>query len=334
MRRTLAVILSLSSLLAISLTALSPARAQTYPNRNITIVVPFPAGGLTDIPVRLLAQIMQDKLKVNVVVENKPGGSGVIGASYVLRSDPDGYTLLANAVADTQNLFYMKIPYNAAKDFKLIAKIVDGPPLVMLVNRNSPFKTVADVIAEAKAHPEKVSFGTSGYATSPFIALNEMNILAGVKIEAVPFHSTGDATAALISGAIQGMFTAASTGRSMVDGGQVRALAVAGPTRLTMWPDVPTMQESGFADFNYNGFVGLTAPAKVSPEVVAVLNKAVNDAIHSELFETRMAKFSMTVPDTAKNKPEDYQAFFEALTARQGTLAKSIRAMAARPAAK
>jgi tripartite-type tricarboxylate transporter receptor subunit TctC len=310
------------SLFAFTFSVVCAANAQPYPNRAITIVVPFPAGGLTDTPVRLLAQMMQEKLNVPVVVENKPGGSGVIGASYVLRSEPDGYTLLANAVADTQNLFYMKIPYNAVKDFTAIAKIVDGPPLVLLVNAKMPYKSVADVVADAKARPDGVSFGTSGYATSPFIALKELNDVAGTNIVAVPYHGAGEAATSLMSGSIQGTFTAFSSGKSLVDSGQVRALAVAGPKRLDAWPNVPTMQESGFKDFDYNAFVGLAAPAKTPPEAIAFLNKTVNDIIHTDVFKSRMNALNMTIPEAADNTPEKFTAFFAATTERQGRIAK------------
>jgi len=320
----------IAGLLAVSLMAGAGAgavaKADTYPSRPITIIVPFPAGGLTDIPVRLLARLMQDELKVSVVVENKTGGSGVIGADYVLRSNPDGYTFLANAVADTQNLYYMKIPYDAAKDFDFIAEIVDGPPLVMVVNTKVPYKTVAEVIADAKANPDKMSFGTSGYATSPFIALSEFNAVAGTKILPVPYRGTGDLTAALLSGDVQGMFYAFSSAKSMVDTGAARPVAVAGPARLPAWPNVPTMEESGFNGFSYNGFVGLVAPKKTPSEVIAKINKAVNDAIHSDLFKTRMAALGMTVPETAGNSPDKFHAFFVALTQRQSKVAQAIHA--------
>ncbi|MBX9829521.1 MAG: tripartite tricarboxylate transporter substrate binding protein, partial [Xanthobacteraceae bacterium] len=123
-------------MVALGLTAfgLAVAQAQNYPNRPISFVVPFAPGGLTDVPARVLAPIMQEKLGGNIVVENKTGGSGVVGATHVLRSEPDGYTLLVNALADVQNLHYIKVPYSAVDDFTLIGKVADGPPLVLIVN--------------------------------------------------------------------------------------------------------------------------------------------------------------------------------------------------------
>jgi tripartite-type tricarboxylate transporter receptor subunit TctC len=136
----------------------APADAQNYPTRTITFVVPFAPGGLTDIPARVLAALMQERIGASIVVENKTGGSGVIGASHVWRSEPDGYTLLVNALADVQNLHYIAVPYNALTDFVPIGMVADGPPLVLIVNGKLPYKSVADLVADAKANPTKVNF--------------------------------------------------------------------------------------------------------------------------------------------------------------------------------
>ena len=134
-------------------------QAQTYPDRPITFIVPFAAGGLSDIPARLLAAQMQGRIGQSIIVENRPGASGITGGLFVERAEPDGYTLLVNALADTQNLHYLPVPYNAINDFALIGKITDGPPLVLIVNSNTPYKSVNDIIADAKANPNKVNFG-------------------------------------------------------------------------------------------------------------------------------------------------------------------------------
>ncbi len=307
------------------------ANAQNYPSRAITIVVPFAQGGLTDVPVRLFASIMQEKLGVPVVVENKTGGSGSVGAQHVLRSEPDGYTLHANAVADTQNLHYIKVPYNAVEDFAHIGKIVEGPPLVLIIDAKLPHKTVAELVASAKANPEKYSFGSSGPASSPVIALNQLNAAAGIKIQDVPYRGSGQAATSVVTGAIQGTFTFYSSAKPLVDGGQVRALAVAGPRRIADWPNVPTMEEAGFKGFNHNGFVGLAAPGKTSPQIVAFLNKALNEAVNTELFKTRMGALGMTVLPAAENTPANFKAFIAASTIRQGELAKLAGAVSAGP---
>jgi tripartite-type tricarboxylate transporter receptor subunit TctC len=325
--------LAFAAMAALTLGAASSANAQNYPNRAITIVVPFAQGGLTDVPVRLFASIMQEKLGVPVVVENKTGGSGSVGATHVLRSEPDGYTLHANAVADTQNLHYIKVSYNAVNDFAHIGKIVEGPPLVLVIDAKLPYKTVADLVADAKANPDKLSFGTSGPASSPVIALNQLNAAAGTKIQEVPYRGSGQAATSVVTGAIQGTFTFYSSAKPLVDGGQLRALAVAGPRRIADWPNVPTMEEAGFKGFDHNGFVGLAAPGKTPPQVVAFLSKALNDAVNTELFKSRMAALGMTVQPAAENTPANFKAFMQASTIRQGELAKLAASSSEPPAA-
>lgn len=321
------------ALLAVAALGATSAIAQNYPSRAITIVVPFAQGGLTDVPVRLFASIMQEKLGMPVVVENKTGGSGSVGASHVLRSEPDGYTLHANAVADTQNLHYIKVPYNAVEDFAHIGKIVEGPPLVLVIDAKLPHKTVAELVADAKANPEKYSFGTSGPASSPVIALNQLNAAAGTRIQEVPYRGSGQAATSVVTGAIQGTFTFYSSAKPLVDSGQLRALAIAGPRRIADWPNVPTMEESGFKGFDHNGFVGLAAPGKTPPQVTAFLSKALNEAVNTELFKSRMAALGMTIVPAAQNTPENFKAFMAASTIRQGELAKLAGAPAAAPAA-
>lgn len=300
----------------------SPAQAQNYPNRPITFVVPFAPGGLSDVPARVLAAIMQEKIGASIVVENKTGASGVVGATHVWRAEPDGYTLLVNALADVQNLHYIKVPYNAITDFSLIGKITDGPPLVLIVNASLPYKSLHDLIADAKSTPNKVSFGTSGPATSPAISLTQLNHAAGTKIVDVPYRGSGEAASAVVTGAVQATFTFYTAAKPLADGGKVRALAIAGPNRIAGWPDVPTMQELGYANFNHSGFVGLAGPAKMSPQIIAFLNRALNDAIHSDVFKTRMQALGMTIPEAALNTPENFAAFMRAETARQAELAK------------
>jgi tripartite-type tricarboxylate transporter receptor subunit TctC len=298
----------------------SPAQAQTYPNRPITFVVSFAAGGLSDVPGRLLAAEMQQRIGQSIVVENKPGASGVTGGSYVWRAEPDGYTLLVNALADAQNLHYLPVPYSAVNDFALIGQVTDGPPVVLIVNANSPYKSVADLIADAKANPSKVSFGTSGPATSPAIAVSQLNALAGTHIVDIPYRGSAPAAVAVVTGEVQGAFVFYSNARSLHDDGKVRALAVASPQRMASWPEIPTMAELGFPGFDHRGFVGLAAPGKTPAPIVALLNKHLNEAINSDAFKRRMEPLGMTIP--ADNTPEKFAEFMRRETARQAELAK------------
>src|SRR5262245_40325552 len=314
--------LSFSPLAAFLLSAIAAfgAQAQPYPNRTITFVVPFAAGGLSDVPARVLAAEMQHRLGQSIVVENKPGASGVTGATSVLRAEPDGYTLLVNALADVQNLHYLSVPYDPIKDFALIGQITDGPPLVLIVNANLPYKSVADLIADAKANPTKVSFASSGPATSPAISITQLNALAGTKIADVPYRGTGPAAAAVVTGEIQGAFVFYSNARPLHDDGKVRALAVASPQRMASWPEIPTMQELGFTGFDHRGFVGLAAPGKTSPAIVTLLNKHLNEAINSEAFRRRLEPLGVSIP--TDNTPERFADFMRREWARQAELAK------------
>src|ERR1700716_742810 len=296
------------------------ARAQTYPNRPVTFVVPFAPGGLSDVPARVLAAEMQERIGQSIVVENKPGASGVAGATSVLRAEPDGYTLLVNALADVQNLHYLSVPYDAVKDFALIGQITDGPPLVLIVNAALPYKSVAELIADAKPNPSKISFGTSGPATSPAIAVTQLNALAGTKIVDVPYRGSGAAAVAVVTGEIQGAFVFYSNAKPLSDDGKVRALAVASPRRMASWPEIPTMAELGYPGFDHRGFVGLAAPGKTPASIVAFLNKHLNDAINSASFRQRMEPLGMIIP--GDNTPERFAEFMRRENVRQAELAK------------
>jgi tripartite-type tricarboxylate transporter receptor subunit TctC len=313
-------VLPLFGALLASVLLTAGAWAQSYPNRPITFVVPFAPGGLSDVPARVLGAIMQERIGTSIVVENKPGASGVIGATHVWRAEPDGYTILVNALADVQNLHYIPVPYDAVTDFAVIGKVTDGPPLVLIIDAKLPYKTLAELIADAKANPSKISFGTSGPASSPVIALTQLNALAGTKIVDVPYRGSGQAAAAVVTGAIQGTFTFYSSAKPLADDGKARALAVASPQRIAGWPDVPTMEELGFPGFDHRGFVGLAAPAKTPASIVAFLNKHLNEAINSDLFRQRMEALGMTIP--TDNTPEKFAVFMRAQSVRQGELAK------------
>jgi tripartite-type tricarboxylate transporter receptor subunit TctC len=180
--------------------------AQNYPNRAINLVVPFPPGGLTDVPARVFAAMLQQKIGQNVVVENKSGGNGTIGVAYVSRATPDGYTLLANWLTDAQYVHFVAVPYSPIDDFAQIGWIVDGPPAVLVVHGALPYKTLSDLVEDARKNPSKISFGTSGPASSPAMALAQLNKAAGIQIVAVPYRGSGEAAREVAAGAVQGVF--------------------------------------------------------------------------------------------------------------------------------
>jgi tripartite-type tricarboxylate transporter receptor subunit TctC len=313
-------VLGAGLLAALIASAPAAAQVQDYPTRAMTIVVPFAAGGLTDVPVRILAAMMQERIGQSIVIENKPGGSGVVGGTYAVRAAPDGYTLFANSIADAQNLHYIPVPYNAVDDFAMIGIIVEGPPLVLIIDAKLPYKSLAELIADARVNPTKISFGTSGPATSPAIALTQLNSLGKTEIVGVPYRGSGEAARNVAAGGIEGAFAFYAQAKPLADDGKVRALAVASAQRIASWADVPTMQELGFPNFGYSGFVGLAAPLKTSPAIIAYLNKELNAVVQSRPFRERMEALGMTVP--ADNTPEKLADLLRRETVRQAALAK------------
>jgi tripartite-type tricarboxylate transporter receptor subunit TctC len=295
------------------------APAQDYPDHPVTMIVPFAAGGLTDVPARVLAAMLQDRIGQSVIVENKPGGSGTLGGAYAARAAADGYTLFANSIADTQNLYFIPVPYNAIDDFEMIGMIVEGPPLVLIIDAAMPYKSLDELLADARANPNKISFGTSGPATSPAMALAQLNDLAKTQIAGVPYSGSGEAARNVSPSGVQGAFAFYAQAKPLADGGKVRALAIASPQRIATWSEVPTMQELGFPNFDYRGFVGLAAPAKTARPIIAYLNKQLNDVVQSEEFRSRMEALGMSVP--AENTPEHLAEYMRRETARQATLA-------------
>lgn len=215
------------------------AAAQNYPSRPITMIVPFAAGGLTDVPARVLAGMLQERTGQTIIVENKPGGSGTLGGAYAVRAAPDGYTLFANSIADVQNLYFLPVPYNAIDDFAMIGMIVEGPPLVLIIDAALPYKSLDELLADAKANPKKISFGTSGPATSPAMALAQLNSLAKTEIAGVPYAGSGEAARNVSGSEVQGAFAFYAQAKPLADGGKVRALAIASPQRSQPGPRCP-----------------------------------------------------------------------------------------------
>jgi tripartite-type tricarboxylate transporter receptor subunit TctC len=275
----------LFALAAWLLAAFSPAAASAaYPDRVIRIVVPFAPGGGTDVVARTLAQQMASDLGANIVVENKPGAGTIIGTQAVATSEPDGYTLLmgtfANAVNPSLNA---KLPYDPHKDFAPVALIARSFNIVV-VNPKSPFHSIADLIAAAKAEPEKLSYGTYGIGTSAHLAGELFKTLAGVKLTMVPYKGAAPAITDLVGGQIQVMFTTVASAAALISAGQLRALAVTSAERSPAFPDLPTVAEAGVPGYAAESWYGVFAPAKTPADVIDRLNKAAATAVQSEAF--------------------------------------------------
>ncbi|HWM80676.1 MAG TPA: tripartite tricarboxylate transporter substrate binding protein [Pseudolabrys sp.] len=316
---TKATLAGLTALAAATFAA--PAQADSsYPNRPITFVVSFAPGGLSDTGARLVAAEMTKYLGQPIVIENKPGASGVNGGSLVWRAEPDGYTLLASAISEVQNLHYLKVPYKFASEFTPIGKIADGPATVLIVKADSPFKTLDDLLKYVKANPGKTNFATSGPATTPAIAIAQLNSIAKTDIVGVAYRGSGPAAAAVVSGDVTGAFTFNSIATPLVENKQVRILAVASGKRIE-GVDAPTMEELGYKDFDHDAFVGLSGPPNLPKDVVAKLSDALNKSVRDPEFIAKIKRLGM-VPPPANNSPEAFRDYIVKETARQGELAK------------
>jgi tripartite-type tricarboxylate transporter receptor subunit TctC len=258
--------------------------AAAYPDRPIRIVVPFAPGGGTDVVARTLAQEMARDLGASIVIENKPGAGTIIGTQAVAASDPDGYTLLMGTFANAVNpSLKAKLPYDPHRDFAPVALIARSFNIVV-VNPKSPYRSIADLIAAAKAEPEKLSYGTYGTGTSAHLAGELFKNLARVNLTTVPYKGAAPAITDLIGGQIQVMFTTVASAAALIQGGQLRALAVTSVQRSPAFPDVPTVAEAGVPGYSAESWYGLFAPARTPPEVIARLNKSAAIAVQSEAF--------------------------------------------------
>jgi tripartite-type tricarboxylate transporter receptor subunit TctC len=270
--------------LAALLFAAGPASA-VYPDRIVKIVVPFAPGGGTDVVARTLAQEMAKDLGANIVIENKPGAGTIIGTQAVAMSEPDGYTLLmgtfANAVNPSLN---PKLPYDPHKDFAAVALVARSFNIVV-VNPKSPIKSIADLIAAAKAAPEKLAYGTYGIGTSAHLAGELFKYMAKVNLTTVPYKGAAPAITDLIGGQIQVMFTTVASAASLVEAGQLRAIAVTSAERSPAFPQLPTVSEAGVPGYAAEAWYGLYAPAKTPADVIARLNKSAATAAQSEAFK-------------------------------------------------
>jgi tripartite-type tricarboxylate transporter receptor subunit TctC len=268
---------------AAMLLAVPPASA-AYPDHTIKIVVPFAPGGGTDVVARALAQEMSRDLGVPVIIENKPGAGTIIGSQAVATGEPDGYTLLMGTFANAVNpSLYDKLPYDAHKDLAPVSLVARSFNIVV-VNPASKIMSIADLIAAAKAEPDKLSYGTYGTGTSAHLAGELFKAMAEVNLTAVPYKGAAPAISDLLGGQIQVMFTTVASAASLIEAGQLRALAVTSAERSPAFPKLPTMAEAGVPGYVAESWYGLFAPAGVPAEVIARLNSAAATAIKSDVF--------------------------------------------------
>lgn len=256
--------------------AAAPAQAQSYPSRQVTIVVPFGPGGGSDLLARLVAQRLEKRLGKPFVIENRPGGGTTLGALSVVRATPDGYTLL-QATSTTMAIavtLAKKLAYDPAKDFVPVA-LLTASPFVLTVSAASPVKSVADLIALAKAKPGELNYGSAGPGSMHHLSTELMLSLTGTRMQHVPYKATPPALTDLMAGRLQVLFGDGPSVVPQIRAGKLRALAVSTAKRSPATPDVPTMQEAGIAGFESAAWQMIVAPAGTPSAVVSFLNKEV-----------------------------------------------------------
>ena len=256
--------------LALALCAIqAPGFAQTFPSRPVTLVVPFPPGGGTDTGGRVIAEQLGRRWGQPVIVENKGGAAGQIGADFVAKSRPDGYTLLLGNIGTQaiNPLLYPKLPYDADKAFAPVSLVAELP-LAMMVNPSVPARTAAEFVALAKARPGQMSYSSSGAGGAPHLAAEMFKDQTGSFVLHVPYRGGGPAVADLLAGHVQLSFMTVLEASGHIKAGKLRALAVTGDKRVPAFPEVPTLAESVAPGFNAISWIGLLAPAGTPPEVV------------------------------------------------------------------
>ena len=306
------------------LAPLGTARAQAFPAKPITLIVPWPAGGSTDRHLRTLAEIAGKNLGQNILIENKPGGGGTLGPGQMaMTAKPDGYTLAQLPMGMLRMPHMQKTPWDPLKDFTYILG-VSGYTFGFTVRADSPYKTLTDYLDAARKQPGKIDYGSTGIGSSPHLLIEDLALLAKVQLNHVPFKGNADLTQALLGGHVMAMSDASGWDK-FVDGGQMRLLATFGDKRTQRWPNVPTAKELGY-DIVYASPYGIVGPKGMDPVVVKTLHdafkKAMDDPRHIELLaQLNQDAWYRSGPDYAKWAGETFVKD-KALIERLGLAAK------------
>jgi tripartite-type tricarboxylate transporter receptor subunit TctC len=279
-----------------ALVAAPCSRAAEFPARPIKLVVPYAAGGPTDVLGRLVGEYLGRDLKQAVIVENKAGAQGAIGAEAVARSESDGYTLFVTAasIIVLNPMLYKKLSYDPVRDFRMLALVTDLP-VVMEVHPSVPAKTVAEFVAYAKQNPGKLNFGSAGTGGTIHLAGEMFKQMAGIEMTHVPYKGAGPALTDLISGNIQVMFDTLSTALPPVTSNLVRALGVSSEQRSPDLSDVPTIAESGYPDYRVSVWYGIAAPARLPDDIAQKISASLDRALNDDAFRASLEKIGFPV---------------------------------------
>lgn len=283
----------IAGMLAVALAGVVPAAAQDYPNRPIQLVVPYGAGGVADVGMRLLADKLSARLKQQVVVENRPGAGGIVAAKAVATAAPDGYTVLMtgnnNAIAVA---LFKSLPYDIIKDFKSTST-TSFFDLLLLTRTESPLRSLQDLIKAAKAAPAKLNIGTINPGSTQNLAAELFKSVADINITIVPFRTSADMATAVLRGDVDAAFEFFAAAHSLIADKKVRVLVSTGPQRTKYLADVPTAIESGLKDFEVVSWNGISVPAAVPQSVIDTLVKGINDVLPSPDIQAKSQNLGM-----------------------------------------
>lgn len=309
-------------LLLLGLLVSVPAAAQDWPSRTIRVVVPYPAGYPADIMGRLAAQKLQQKLGVAVIVENRTGASGTIGAEFVRHAAPDGYTLVA-----APSLFVLArqvvkaAPYDPVTDFTPIARYGEGPLLVLANPSAVQGKTIAEALPEIRAKPNDFRFGLSSLGAANHLAVLEFNRLTGLDLQIIPYRGSAPALTDLLGGRVQLMIDPIIAALPFVQAGKLRALAVTSTQRSSAIPDLPTAAESGLPGLEISSWYGLWGPKDLPKEIVARLNAALSEAMREPAVVERLTTLGF---EPVVGTPDEFARFIQADVERSSALLRAV----------
>ncbi len=309
-----------AALVATGLALGANAVAQEWPQRPISLIVPFPTGGTTDVLARALGEQLSKNLGQPVVVENKPGAGATLGADYVAKARPDGYTLLMGAVHHTiATIVYPSLPYSFQKDLAPVTTVAMVPNVLVVNAERTPSKTVAELVELAKKSSPELAYGSNGNGTAQHLIGTQFQLATGAKLLHVPYKGSGPLTTDLLGGQVAMSFDTLTPVLPHIQAGKLRALAVTTAKRSSTLPDLPTLQESGLGDFDIGTWFGIMAPAGTPEPVLDRLNKEIVGIVTSDDFRKRMLALGAEVMASSR---QEFAQRIENETAKFGQLVK------------
>jgi len=305
--------------------AVPTVRAQAWPAKPIRVIVPYPPGGFTDVTARLVTQKLQERLGQTVLVDNKPGANGIIGADALAKSPPDGYTFAVVIAAHAANTtLYPKLPYDPSKDLQAVS-LIGVSPLVAAANNDAPFKTAAELIDYARKNPGKVSFGSSGSGSAVHLTTEYLKALTQTQMVHIPYKGAAAALTDLMGGQIQLFMDAAQGLINPGKTGKVRLIGVASEKRLPVLPDVPTFIEQGVKGYTGSTWAGVLAPAGTPREIVKRLSDEIAQIVRLDDVKARFEAMG-TIP--AGSTPAEFETFIASETAKWGKVIRDAKVTA------